>query len=107
MAPVPLFPAASLVITSPPQSPRPGVQIVISADGHETAEASETSVGVMGMAGASFRLVKNALLLVSDPPRGAGPGALTGPPFLVVGAPGALTPSPALHGQGPPGRANR
>src|SRR6266480_4816941 len=89
---VPRLPAASLVITRPPQSPGAGMQTVTRTEGHETAFASEASIGDVGALGLSLRLVKMALLLVVDPP--GVPVAVTAPPLMVIGPPSDFTTSP-------------
>src|SRR5438874_13677494 len=99
---VPRLPAASLVITRPPQSPGAGMQTVTSTEGHETAFASEASTGDAGAFGLSFRLVKIALLLVVDPPGVLVPVAVTAPPLMVIGPPSELTTSPEPTSRFPP-----
>src|SRR5712691_6476935 len=96
---VPRLPAASLVITRPPQSPGAGMQTVTRIEGHETALASEASTGDAGALGLSFRLVKMALLLVVDPP--GVPVAVTAPPLMVIG-PSDFTTSPEPTSRFPP-----
>src|SRR6266567_3464006 len=97
---VPRLPAASLVITRPPQSPGAGMQTVTRTEGHETAFASEASTGDAGALGLSFRLVKMALLLVVDPP--GVPVAVTAPPLMVIGPPSDFTTSPEPTSRFPP-----
>src|SRR2546430_13331976 len=99
---VPRLPAASLVITRPPQSPGAGMQTVTSTEGHETAFASEASTGDAGAFGLSFRLGKIALLLVVDPPGVLVPVAVTAPPLMVIGPPSDLTTSPEPTSRFPP-----
>src|ERR1700730_415623 len=99
MEPVPLRPAALLVIANPPQSPGFGLQSETRTEGHETAAASDRSA-VVRMGGApgapvlSFRLVKMPLRLVGDPPVAA-PDTVSFPPLIVIGPPSDLTTSPA------------
>src|SRR5882762_3418275 len=93
MSPLPRSPAALLVITNPPQSPGPGLHVETRTEGHDTAAASEASSGKAGAIGLSFRLVKMALRLVSDPPVTA-PVAVSFPPLMVIGPPSDLTTSP-------------
>src|ERR1700694_3322950 len=96
MSLVPRLPAASLVITKPPQSPRFGLQSETRTEGHETAAASDTSTGGDPRAptGLSLRLGKMALRLAADPPVSA-PDTVTLPPLMVIGPPSDLTTSPA------------
>src|SRR6266480_1234584 len=99
---VPRFPAVSLVITRPPQSPAAAMQTVTRTEGHETAFASEASTGDTGAFGLSFRLVKIALWLVVDPPGVLVPVAVTAPPLMVIGPPSDLTTSPEPTSRFPP-----
>src|SRR2546429_8252789 len=88
MSPLPRSPAASLVITRPPQSPGCGLHAVTRTDGHETAAASETATDEPWAVGLSLRLVKIA------PRLGGGGGA--------AGSRPAARGGPALFGVGPP-----
>src|ERR1700704_4958821 len=97
MVPLPLRPAALLVMTSPPQSPGAGLQTDTRIDGHETAFPAETSSGGADALGLSLRLVKMALRLgdVGGPAGVAAPVAVTDPPLMVIGPPRDFTTSPA------------
>src|SRR6266851_359011 len=107
MTPLPLTPAALTVIASPPQSPGPGLHTETRTEGHETAAASDASICEAGGFGArtlglSFRLVKMALLLVSETPGVAAPAAVRIPPLMVIGPPSDLTTAPGPTSRFPP-----
>src|SRR2546423_14623325 len=96
MSPLPRSPAASLVMTRPPQSPGCGLHAVTTTDGHETASASETATDEPCAVGLSLRLVKMALRLGDvGGPVGTRAGAVTDSPLIVIGPPRDLTTSPA------------
>src|SRR5438270_12843800 len=96
MSPLPRSPAASLVMTRPPQSPGCGLHAVTRTDGHETAAASETATDEPCAVGLSLRLVTMPLCLgdvgVNVVTRHLGVPDL---PLIVIAPPSDFTTSPA------------